>query len=270
MRRRKVGRWVGLLVAVYVLLAALPYAFPPASREAQPAFSQAAWDGAQGERATILTTGEEAMAARLNLIANAQTSLDVATYLYADDESGRDVAAALLAAADRGVRVRVVVDGLVGRLNFLGGDLGYALGTHPNIEVRCYNPVNLLAPWGLSARFHEKYVIADGRTFVLGGRNISDEFLTPEEHPDYNYDLDVLMCSGPGGAAEALRAYFDRLWEERCAPAYEQAPAWRRAGVETLAEELRLRWESLEQEWARAVAPADWEALTVPVEGWAL
>ena len=270
MRRRKVGRWVGLLVAVYVLLAALPYAFPPASREAQPAFSQAAWDGAQGERATILTTGEEAMAARLNLIANAQTSLDVATYLYADDESGRDVAAALLDAADRGVRVRVVVDGLVGRLNFLGGDLGYALGTHPNIEVRCYNPVNLLAPWGLSARFHEKYVIADGRTFVLGGRNISDEFLTPEEHPDYNYDLDVLMCSGPGGAAEALRAYFDRLWEERCAPAYEQAPAWRRAGVEALAEELRLRWESLEQEWARAVAPADWEALTVPVEGWAL
>ena len=104
---RRAWRWVGLLVAAYVLLAALPYAFPPASREAQPAFSQAAWDGTQGERATILTTGEEAMAARLNLIANAQTSLDVATYLYADDESGRDVAAALLAAATRWARTPI-------------------------------------------------------------------------------------------------------------------------------------------------------------------
>ena len=77
-------------------------------------------------------------------------------------------AAALLDAADRGVKVRIVVDGLVGRLNFLGGDLGYALGTHENIEIRFYNPVNLLAPWGLSARSHEKYVIADGRAFLLG------------------------------------------------------------------------------------------------------
>ena len=116
--------------------------------------------------ATLLTTGEEALAARLNLIANAESSLVVGSYLYADDESGYTVAAALLDAADRGVKVRIVVDGLVGRLNFLGGDLGYALGTHENIEIRLYNPVNLLAPWGLSARFHEKYVIADGKTTV--------------------------------------------------------------------------------------------------------
>lgn len=272
MRGKIIRRVICLALAVYALLATLPYAFPPASMQAQPAFSQAQ-DGAGGERATILTTGEEAMAARLNLIANAQTSLDVATYLYADDESGHDVAAALLDAADRGVRVRIVVDGLVGWFNFLGGDLGYALGTHPGIEVRFYNPVNLLAPWGLSARFHEKYLIADGRVLVLGGRNISDEFLTPEEHPAYNYDLDVLMwCgqSGQGSAADALVAYFDRLWDERCTPAYEQVPAWRRSGVEAKVEELRLRWDELEAKWAQAIAPADWEALTVPVEGWAL
>ena len=240
-RRRRAAAALGIVLGVYVLLAALPYAFPPAAERAQAAFVPVE-DGAAGDRATILTTGEEALAARLNLIANAESSLVVGSYLYADDESGYTVAAALLDAADRGVKVRIVVDGLVGRLNFLGGDLGYALGTHENIEIRLYNPVNLLAPWGLSARFHEKYVIADGKTFVLGGRNISDEFLTPEEHPAYNYDLDVLMwreTPAQGSAASLLTAYFDRLWDEECAPAYERAPAWR-------------------------------EALTVPVEGCAL
>ena len=248
-RRRRVARALGIILGVYALLAVLPYAFPPEAERAQAAFVPME-DGASGDRAAILTTGEQALAARLNLIANAETSLIVGSYLYADDESGYTVAAALLDAADRGVQVRIVVDGLVGRFNFWGGDLGYALGTHPNIELRYYNDLNLLAPWGLSARYHEKYVIADGRAFVLGGRNISDEFLTEEEHPAYNYDLDVLMwreSPAQGSAAAALTAYFDRP-----------------------ADELRSRWEAMETEYAQAIAPADWEALTVPVEGYAL
>ena len=138
-RRRRIAAVVGIALGVYVLLAALPYAFPPAAERAQAAFVPVE-DGAEGDRATILTTGEQALAARLNLIANAESSLVVGSYLYADDESGYTVAAALLDAADRGVKVRIVVDGLVGRLNFLGGDLGYALGTHENIEIRFYNP----------------------------------------------------------------------------------------------------------------------------------
>ena len=259
-RRRRVARALGIILGVYALLAVLPYAFPPEAERAQAAFVPME-DGASGDRATILTTGEQALAARLNLIANAETSLIVGSYLYADDESGYTVAAALLDAADRGVQVRIVVDGLVGRFNFWGGDLGYALGTHPNIELRYYNDLNLLAPWGLSARYHEKYVIADGRAFVLGGRNISDEFLTEEEHPAYNYDLDVLMwreSPAQGSAAAALTAYFDRLWDEECVTACERAPAWREAGVSRTADELRSRWEAMETEYAQAIAPADW------------
>ena len=116
-RRRRVARALGIILGVYALLAALPYAFPPAAERAQAAFVPVE-DGASGDRAAILTTGEQALAARLNLIANAETSLIVGSYLYADDESGYTVAAALLDAADRGVQVRIVVDGLVGRFNF--------------------------------------------------------------------------------------------------------------------------------------------------------
>lgn len=73
-----------------------------------------------------------------------------------------------------------------------------------------------------------------------------------------------------GSAASLLTAYFDRLWDEECAPAYERAPAWRKAGAARTQDELRSRWEAMETEYARAIAPADWEALTVPVEGCAL
>ena len=69
-RRRRIAAVVGIALGVYVLLAALPYAFPPAAERAQAAFVPVE-DGAEGDRATILTTGEQALAARLNLIANA-------------------------------------------------------------------------------------------------------------------------------------------------------------------------------------------------------
>ena len=88
-------------------------------------------------------------------------------------------------------------------------------------------------------------------------RNISDEFLTPEEHPACNYDLDVLMwreTPAQSSAASLLTAYFDRLWDEECAPAYERAPAWREAGAARTQDELRSRWEAMETEYARAIA----------------
>ena len=69
-KRRRVAAALGIVLGVYVLLAALPYAFPPAAERAQAAFVPVE-DGAAGDRATLLTTGEEALAARLNLIANA-------------------------------------------------------------------------------------------------------------------------------------------------------------------------------------------------------
>ena len=150
-KRRRVAAALGIVLGVYVLLAALPYAFPPAAERAQAAFVPVE-DGAAGDRATLLTTGEEALAARLNLIANAQTSLVVGSYLYADDESGYTVAAALLDAADRGVKVRIVVDGLVGRLNFLGGNLGYALGTHETVSYTHLPRAGCWAPSSLKTR----------------------------------------------------------------------------------------------------------------------
>ena len=267
---RKARRWALILLAAYFVAALAPYIFVPGSTQAVTVWAEGGMTPADGDRATILPTGEQAMNARLGLIANAQETLVVGTYLYADDESGHTIAAALLNAADRGVQVRVITDGLIGATNLMGSDLAYALGAHENIELRFYSPVNLLAPWSLNARYHEKYVIADGRALLLGGRNISDEFLTPEDHPAYNYDMDVLVwreSPAEGSVAAELLAYVDALWEEHCAPQYQTVPGHKRQAVEALTRELAERYASLPPE---ALAPVDWEAATAPIDGFAL
>lgn len=219
-KRRGAKRWIvwGMLalIILYALAAIVPYAFPPsaAPEEVAVMISADAVDGG-GERAAILETGEEALWGRLYLIESAQQRLRMASYLYACDESGERIGAALLRAADRGVKVEILVDGLIGAINFGGKDLPYALGTHENIEIRYYNPLNLLDPDGINARLHEKYLMADERLLILGGRNISDEFLTPMGHPSYNDDRDVMLWAdvpGPGTGVSQMNAYFDALW----------------------------------------------------------
>ncbi|MEG0740629.1 MAG: phosphatidylserine/phosphatidylglycerophosphate/cardiolipin synthase family protein [Clostridia bacterium] len=270
-KRHKLARKVVWLIALgYALAALLPCIFVPSPPRALAATAMAETTAAY-DRATIVPTGPEALDVRLNLIANAKHSLVVGTYLFANDESGLNIASALLSAADRGVRVRVLTDGLVGGGNLLGSTLGPVLGSHPNVELRFYNPVNPLSPWGLNARYHEKYVIADDAVFVLGGRNISNEFLTPPEHPAYNYDVDVLVYAeqpSSASAVTALNAYFDELWSSgSCSAQYTAVPGWQQGAADALRGDLRTRYAALCASHASAMAPADWAAHTVPIEG---
>jgi len=270
-RFRVIRRVVLLALLCYALAALMPYFLRTVQTHPMPAVPYTEVP-ASGDRAALVLTGEEAMDTRLYLIQHAQHTLDIGSYIYADDDSGRTISAALLCAADRGVKVRIITDGLIGFTNLLGSDLGYAVGSHENIELRFYDPINLLSPQGLNASFHEKYVIADGQTFVLGGRNLSDEFLTPQGHPSYNYDLDVLIHTpAPDqGCAAALESYFDAIWEEHCAPRYQTVPNARREAVAALQEQLRASHAALLEARPALLTPLDWTAQTVPIDSWAL
>lgn len=109
------------------------------------------------------------------------------------------------------------------------------------MEIRLYNPVNLLKPWTLNARYHEKFFVADDEWLILGGRNIADEFLSQEGNPLYNYDQDVfLRKTGEGvSACDQVAAYFDRMWDSIwCGTAYAgNSPRAREA-----AQRLRDSW----------------------------
>lgn len=248
------GRWIrrGVLTVllVYLCIAVLPYAFQTSAASLPSDWRSAASSASHVDSAAILETGGEAMEMRLRLISGAQSSIRAGTYLYAMDESGTQIAAALLAAADRGVKVQLIIDGMFGFSNLRFHPAAYALGSHPHVEIRFYNPINLLDPAGLNARYHEKFFVIDDAWLILGGRNISDEFLSQEGNPHYNYDRDILIHNDhPGVSACKLVAdYFDAMWSSTlCQTRYGSVPPLKKEAVAKAGESLRAVWEEIAQ-----------------------
>ena len=165
----------------------------------------------------LLDANQRALMTRLALADEAAVSLDVQYFIWQSDSSGHLLADRMLHAAQRGVRVRILMDdfGVSGR----GGDV-VKLDAHPNIEVRVFNPwatrgtrfgtaTEFLArAYVLNRRMHNKTFIADGRFAVLGGRNIGDRYFGLYE-PFVQNDLDV-MVAGP--MARAITLTFDEYW----------------------------------------------------------
>ena len=100
------------------------------------------------------------------MIESAQQEIILATFDWRDDNSGRDMMAAMQGAADRGVHIRIVVDGLAGTVYLRGNGFFRALAAMPNVEVKLYNPVSLLKPWKLNYRMHDKYLIVDNTAVI--------------------------------------------------------------------------------------------------------
>lgn len=165
----------------------------------------------------LLTDNLDAFAARALAARQAGRSLDLLYYQWSDDLTGRLLALDVLRAADRGVRVRVLVDDM----NAPKADRLYrALDLHPMIEVRMFNPGRnreggigravelLLRATALNRRMHNKAWIADGRVAIAGGRNIGDAYFDAAEDGAF-LDADLLAV-GPI-VADAARM-FDAYW----------------------------------------------------------
>jgi putative cardiolipin synthase len=170
----------------------------------------------------LLSDGRAAFAARAQTAHRAARSLDVQTYIWHSDMTGRFLAQQLLDAADRGVRVRLLVDDMDAR----DKNYGYAaLDAHPNIEVRMFNPLasrsGTLAKIGdlmtsmkrLNHRMHNKSWIADNRVAFVGGRNLGDEYFGASDETNF-VDLDFAMV---GPVVRDVSASFDRYWNSRAA-----------------------------------------------------
>lgn len=173
--------------------------------------------------ALLLDYGQDALLARLNLIRSATRSIDLQTYIFDEDDAGRMVLDALLDAAHRGVRVRVLIDQLSALKHV--DTLAALAGAHANFELRIYNPVlgrarinypqYVLAAaccWRrLNQRMHSKLLLVDAVVGVTGGRNYQDDYY--DWDPAYNFrDRDVLV----GGPVTAeMAANFEAFWNAR-------------------------------------------------------
>lgn len=164
----------------------------------------------------MIPGGLEAFAARATSARASGRSLDLQYYMWHDDLVGHLLGREVYAAAERGVRVRLLLDDI----NAEGLDPALmVLDAHPNIEIRLYNPFrNREGLWRLlemvqrvfsiNHRMHNKAWIADGRVAVVGGRNVGDEYF--DAHQEVNFrDLDLLLA---GPAVADASAIFDRYW----------------------------------------------------------
>ena len=135
-------------------------------------------EDASQERVRSIEDTDSALLWRLQLIESAEREVIFSTFDLRADGSGQDLMAALYGAAQRGVRVRVIVDGLnvFFRICKTSGVFFSPRGGVQN-EVRFYDPIDLLRPWKLNYRLHDKYLIARREQHILGGRNSNDLFL---------------------------------------------------------------------------------------------
>ncbi|MEZ5658375.1 MAG: phospholipase D family protein [Burkholderiaceae bacterium] len=159
----------------------------------------------------------DALASRLALIEAARVSIDVQYYIWHADASGSLLLAALLDAAQRGVRVRLLLDDI--GVSGMDGLLA-ALDAQPNVEVRLFNPSLVRRPKLISylfdfarmnRRMHNKALIADGAAAIVGGRNIGDEYFQVGQGVFF-HDLDVLAT---GAVIAETSAAFDAYWNSR-------------------------------------------------------
>lgn len=166
-----------------------------------------------------LGEGIDALAARLGLAMRAEKSLDVQYYIWRGDTSGKAVAYTLLQAADRGVRVRLLLDDLQASVH---DPALLALDQHPHIEVRMFNPsaaryfkgLELMSRFDkLNRRMHNKSFIADNRMAIIGGRNIGNEYFNADPEVDFS-DFDVLAI---GPVVPEISSTFDLYWNSRLA-----------------------------------------------------
>lgn len=161
-----------------------------------------------------LTDALEAFAARLMLVENAERTLDVQYYIWRNDETGRLLLNAIHDAAERGVRVRLLLDDLNSAP--LEGVLAH-LHSHPLIEVRMFNPFPARSSRTLgfitdfnraNRRMHNKSLTADNQATIIGGRNIGDSYFGAGEGFLFT-DLDVLAI---GPVVQDVSHDFDRFW----------------------------------------------------------
>lgn len=161
-------------------------------------------------------SGWDALSQRVALIESAEHSIDIQYYIWNDDVSGRYLASRLIAAAKRGVQVRVMLDDF--NLN-KRDDLLATIDNHPNIEIRIYNPipsrsgvmklVNIGTDFSrLNRRMHNKSFTVDSSLSIVGGRNVGDEYFDLSDEINFR-DRDVLVA---GQVVSEIQTSFLQYW----------------------------------------------------------
>ena len=248
--------WQGTITALVILVSGCASAPLDAPRDASFAVAEtsdtrqarnvAGWLDGQTDANGFypLNQGFDAFGVRLAVADGAQVSIDLQYFLMKADKAGYVLAAKLLDAADRGVRVRMLLDDIFTTVD----DKQLAvLDAHPNLEVRIFNPIARKGIYGLNylgnfsltnRRMHNKALITDNQIAVVGGRNLGVEYYQLEETGEF-MDFDMLTV---GPIVREVSGQFDAYWNHQLAvplaalhtPESEEKIGERRAALDKL------------------------------------
>ncbi len=169
----------------------------------------------EGQDIIALIDNNKGLQARINLIENAQETIDIIQFYINDDEAGNIFINELLLQADKGIQVRIIIDGKYNHISGLTGAYLGLLTEHPNIKVKLYEPFQPLKPWTINNFLHDKILIIDNKQAMISGRNIGNRYFS-DDVANFVYDLDsVVTFNGTDYESSALKQiseYFTSMW----------------------------------------------------------
>ncbi|MFV0363799.1 MAG: phospholipase D-like domain-containing protein [Suipraeoptans sp.] len=184
-----------IIVVVYILLLTIPFVnHKSVNKHVKNTFyaSDCYSDYTGSERVMPILDYEMSMEINLRILNEAKERIIISTYKVMSDDAGKDFMAAVIEAADRGVKVEFIVNGINEFLNLRENKYIQAFARQENISMYIYNKVSLLKPWKIQAALHSKYVIVDNTFYTMGGRNIFNLFMG--DYGDYhNKDSEALV-----------------------------------------------------------------------------
>lgn len=212
-----------IIILLYqVLGATIPYLIKtPISDSSQKAFDGINYysEELQGADSVYLVESfEDALGTKAELIRNATKSIDIAYYTFEEGEISSFLLNELILAADRGVEIRILLNGKSTKTRFGGLELLKVINSYDNVVYKVYNRVNFFKPWTIQSTLHDKFIIVDDEWLILGGRNIGDRFFDPDGFEDkLTYDREVLLKGKheEGSAIEQINEYMELIWNSK-------------------------------------------------------
>lgn len=172
------------------------------------------------DRGILIDDPLESGLARLKIIDSAEKTLDIAYFSIETGESPNLFFGALIDAADRGVEVNLLLDGMFHGLKREFKSIIYTFIAHPNMNLKFYEPFNPLMPWTINNRMHDKYIIADKKVAIIGGRNIGDKYFAPDGYDkNITNDRDIVIIntdtSDTTSVLFEMSSYFESIWNHK-------------------------------------------------------
>lgn len=275
--KRRVITIIVCFLCYLILGAIIPFAIPrEVSQENETTFDVTQFTNQEEshDRAAIIENSVDALDLRIAMIEQAKEHIILSSYDIRDGESTKDIFAALFHAANRGVKIQILVDGLCGMVHMGKENIFYVMGAHKNIEIRFYNTPSVVRPWTVNGRMHDKYLIIDGKLLLLGGRNTFDYFLGDYNMAALSDDREILIYNGNVGSTDdqtsvihQTKEYFRKIWQLDCNKTmYVKVPFYKEEQVQKIEDMLLERYQKLQKEKVKLFQEISWKEQTVAIK----